>query len=262
MSASIEISGIEEIQRMFSAFTGPEMKTAMRNTLNDTAFDARKALSASIKRIFPTAIPQVVKSPYVVKATKENLAAKVVIGRESISMAELSAGYRGVDADVLRNALEPHIPGFSQNRHQKGMERKLIAAGLMREGQYLVPSRTMKLNKYGNVPGSVATKMLSDIGAYHGMAGAPGTTRGPKVKYIWGTVQARNGGTITGIWLQSGFRVAKTGTALQMLVVNKAPVYRKVFDFHRIGLEAGRTVMLQHASKAVDFVLMRRRTTA
>jgi len=44
--------------------------------------------------------------------------------------------------------------------------------------------------------------------------------------------------------------------------VDRAPHYRKVFDFNKIGLEAGRKVIVQHASKAVDFVLGRRRMAA
>jgi len=264
MSASIELRGVEEIQRKLNALSGPEMKTAIRNTLNDTAFDARKALSDSIGSIFDRPTPLIVKSPYVNKATKDTLEASVQIGKDSMSMTELIAGKKLVDAGVFRRALEPHIPGFSSTRAEKGMEYHLRRLGMMRNDQYLMPSRTMKLDRYGNVPGSVASKMLADIGAYAGVAGFPGTTKERKAQYVWGTVKARKGGTVTGIWKVKGGarRMTDARWDLMMLVVDRAPHYRKVFDFNKIGLEAGRKVIVQHASKAVDFVLGRRRMAA
>jgi hypothetical protein len=138
--------------------------------------------------------------------------------------------------DAVESALAPHIPGYPSERRQKGMERWLKARGFMDEGEWLVPSRTMRLDRFGNVPGSVASKMLADVGAYNAIRnpGARVTTKAGKGRYIFGEVNARKGGTVKGIWqVQGGREKYATGRwKLQMVVVKKRPTYRKRFDFY------------------------------
>jgi hypothetical protein len=161
---------------------------------------------------------------------------------------------------AVESALAPHIPGYESQRREKGMERWLRARGFMDNTEWLVPSRTMTLDRFGNVPGSVASKMLADVGAYRALEGTKGMTtfrkkRGvAKAKYLFGEVKSKRAGTVKGIWSIRGGRDnhERGAWSLQMVVVNKRPSYRKRFDFYG---EAGRYAeqhYARHLIAAID----------
>lgn len=203
-----------------------EIPTALRNATNDLARESIKIEQDEMRRVFDRPTPFILKGLRLkTKATKERPTAEVWF--KDVYQSKISSGGR----DFVLSTLTPHIPGFPTGRAQKGMERALIRRGYMRQGEHLVPSRTMALDRYGNVSGSTASKMLNDIGVFLGTPGFTSTTRASKVKYIWGEMRSRNGGTVRGIWLGSRFRRSGNSAALQMVVVGKSPTYRKRFDF-------------------------------
>jgi len=196
-----------------------ELPSAMRNTINDTAFAVLKQEEQEVRSVFDRPTPLVQRAFRVKrKATKENLSAE-------ISIKDVF-GRRGGSA--LPDALEPHIPGFPSTRQQKSFERRWL-------GGYWVPSRTMKLDRYGNVPGPTIAKMLADTGQYRKVSGFDGTTRAAKVRYGLFEID----GTL-GVWDLARLRL-RHNNALMMLQVRKAPTYRKRFDFFGVAeREAGR----------------------
>lgn len=243
----VSTDGVDAVRKALAGLARDEIPTAMRNLVNDTARDIIKREEQEIQRVFdrPTRLMQ---KPFWLsqKATKEKPTA-------TISIKDVY-GRRG---RAIGNALEPHIPGYENIRESKGMERALRHRGLLGRNQYLVPSRTMKLNKFGNITGATASKMLNDIGAFKGVAGFESTTKSSKAKYIWGTAKTRSGKTVTGIWIVSRWRNYQPA-ALAMVVVNKPPTYKKRFDFFGIANEHADKVMPKHARLAFEHAIRRR----
>lgn len=230
----LDVSGLNELRARMRKFSRREVETALRNTINDTARDVQKREEDEVAAVFDRPTPIVRRAFFVRKASRERLEAEVRI-----------KDVFGNFGQAIPNTLEPHIPGFPATRNPKGMERALQRRGLMRRGQYLVPSRTMRLNRYGNVPGSTASKMLNDLGVFRGIAGFNSSTGEAKTKYLWGTASG-----VTGIWLRTRFQRHQPG-ALQMLVVNTQPTYRKRFKFYQVGRDHAAKVMPNHARDAL-----------
>ena len=74
----------------------------------------------------------------------------------------------GIPADTyLQQAV------FGGVRPHKRFEKSLIAQGIMKSGQYALPSKSF-LNQYGNVSRGTMTKVLSGLGAVRNRAGGVG----------------------------------------------------------------------------------------
>lgn len=246
MRASIRIEGLTEVSQALAMLRASEIPTAQRNAVNDTARAVIKRLELETKRVFDRPTPKTQRAFFLkTKATKERPEALIAI-----------KDVFGKDGQAIINTLTPHIPGFDSTRRAKGMERQLRRKGLLGPNQYLVPSRSLKLDRYGNVSGSAASKMLSDINAYTA-AGGSRATGAAKVRYIWGTVRPRGGRPITGIWLQSRWQARKPN-ALVMLAVDAKPRYAKRFKFNEVADRYGRRVFLKHMTAAVEHAIARR----
>lgn len=244
LTFNIDTAGLE---KKLNSLRKKEIPTAARNTLNDLMRDVVNREKKEIIKIFHAPTKIVWKSPIVKEeATKQKLYGEVWLEEGA-----------GKSSTILLNTLTPHIPGYPSVREPKGMESQLIRMGLMKKGQYLMPSRAMKLNKFGNITGSVASKMLHDINAFSGIYKGNLRTKETKVKYIWGTVKKKNGGTVTGIWLQSRFN-KQQGNALKMVVVDASPTYGKRFKFHALAKSWAKKRMPYHAELAVQHAIRRR----
>lgn len=120
-------------------------------------------------------------------------------------------------------------------RRHKRFEEALIAAGLMRRGQYAVPASDM-LNAYGNAPRGLITKVLSGLGAAEQRRGYQANATSSRRSRRKGNAQryfvAEIEGT-QGIWER---RSTAWGDAVRPVFVftNGAPGYRVIFPFHTI----------------------------
>ena len=241
---TVRFDGLDRIQRALSRYPAEQRKAA-RNALNDTARDVQKRNQKEINRVFhrPTRIIQ--NAFYVKKATTENLQAEV----------KLKDVY-GESGRAIPNTLQPHIPGYSANRSAKGMEIALRSKGLLGSNEFLVPSRTMRLDSHGNVTGATASKMLNDLWVFSNVAGFNSNTGSARSKYIWGEIMPQGKPPIKGIWLTSRFLARKPG-ALMMLVVQGAPSYGKRFRFFEIGNKEAKRQLPRHAQIAIEHALRR-----
>ena len=114
-------------------------------------------------------------------------------------------------------------------RQQKGIERKLVALGILGRDEYVVPGDAQRLNRYGNIPRARLSKMLADIqGANVGIAQGFGqaTTKTGKKKFFYHpNLRPR------GIWERFGRGGRRARPAL--LFVKKS-FYRRRFPFDKI----------------------------
>lgn len=242
----IKLEGLKEATRGMRQLSDKELSTALRNAINDTARDVIKRQESEISRVFHKPTPKVQRPYFLDKATKEQLTAEIrikdVFGKGT--------------GRAIPNTLEPHIPGFKSSRQSKGMETRLRAKGLLGANEYLVPSRTMKLNSYGNISGALASKMLNDLWAFSEVAGFDSNTSEAKSRFIWGEIKPRGKSPIKGIWLTSRFKGRKQN-ALMMMVVRGAPTYGKRLRFHEIGRREVDKVFYRHLESAIDHAIRR-----
>ena len=121
-------------------------------------------------------------------------------------------------------------------RPHKRFEKSLIARGVMRSGQFAVPT-TAFMNQYGNVSRGTMLKILSGLGAAESMRGyqanasdsAKSRRKGNAHRFFSGDV----GGT-QGVWER---RSMGMGDAVRPVFIfsDSAPRYRTIFPFFKIG---------------------------
>lgn len=147
----IEVKGLDGVVRDLEQLRDEKIPTAARNAINDTAFGLKTHLQDLIRATFKSPNPSTVKNIFVVKATKENLSAKVHFDQ---------IYKRGVDEYML-----PQIEGGGRNK--KPSELRL--------GSFLVPASKVNpgiLNKYGNITGGKMMQILSRLSLMETYAGA------------------------------------------------------------------------------------------
>lgn len=121
-------------------------------------------------------------------------------------------------------------------RPHKRFEKSLIARGIMRSGQYAVPT-TAFMNQYGNVSRGTMLKILSGLGAAESSRGyqanATGSARsrrkGNAHRFFSGDVDGTQG-----VWERKSMGM---GDAVRPVFIfaDSAPRYRTIFPFFKIG---------------------------
>jgi hypothetical protein len=239
MADSVKVSGIADVQRQLSIIPG-EFRRATRNALNDLARDIMRHLEGEIPRTFdrPT---RIVQRPFYfpkdAQATKEKLSAELRV-KDAFKT-------RGGE-NVLDRVLTPHIPTYPANRGPKGLESYLRRKGLLLPGQFLMPARTMRLDRYGNVAKSAVSRMISDLGGRSDKS----------ARYIWATLHPKSGKSISGIWFRSRLHKQQPG-ALAMLAVSDDPTYSKRFRIFDIAQRHADMRMPVHLQLAVEHAFRR-----
>ncbi|WP_455827863.1 hypothetical protein [Pseudomonas kilonensis] len=121
-------------------------------------------------------------------------------------------------------------------RPHKRFEKSLIARGIMRSGQFAVPT-TAFMNQYGNVSRGTMLKILSGLGAAESTRGyqanASGSARsrrkGNAHRFFSGDVDGTHG-----VWERKSMGM---GDAVRPVFIfsDSAPKYRTIFPFFKIG---------------------------
>lgn len=139
----------------------------------------------------------------------------------------------GIPADAY---LQQAVQGGP--RPLKRFEKSLIAQGLMKSGQYAVPSGDY-LNQYGNVARGTMTRILSGLGAAESGRGYQANATNSKRSQRKGNAQRYFTGTIgdeSGVWE----RKAREQVKPVFLYTDGAPQYRVIFPFYKIGENIGK----------------------
>jgi hypothetical protein len=204
-----------------------EIPSAMRNTINDLMRDVVKREQERIQAIFDKPTPYIVKSPAIkTKATKTSFMGEVWLRGE-------------------KNVLKPHIPGYSPRRDLKGIEALLRKRGQLGNWQYLIPSSSMKLDRFGNVSLATLKKMGADLSG-----------KGKANTFVWGNVNGLKG-VVSSVWYAAAWRARKPG-ALALLAVNAEPAYSKVYDFYGIAKSWAKQRGAYHARRAIEQQIAKR----
>lgn len=194
---------------------------------------AKEDLPAEMNRVFDRPTPYTMNSLFVKPSTAFTLSARV--------MVKDTAG-SGV---VPEKFLQPEVEGGS--RGQKGMEKALRYAGILRASERVVPSHDMKLDAFGNVSGSIVRSILSRVEKPGGKA-----ARGAKGSGIFsGQI-----GSTRGIWERSGKGKARKVKPL-FIFTQSQPQYRSRLDFTGVVERVAEKYFRDEFSKAVDAIMKR-----
>lgn len=123
-----------------------QINFATSQALNITADEIKAALQFEMKDSFDRPTPYALRGIRIRRSTKTDLTAEVSLQ---------DSGGRNRPSQFLR----PEIKGGS--RGLKGFEQRI-------GGKYTVPGKDVRRDAYGNIPGGVITKMLSDSGLLRG----------------------------------------------------------------------------------------------
>jgi hypothetical protein len=120
-------------------------------------------------------------------------------------------------------------------RPHKRFEKSLISNGLMKSGQYAIPSPNV-LDKHGNVSRGLMNKILSGLGAAESRSGYKANATGSKRSQRKGNARSYFSGIVggtPGVWER---KETAFGDAVRPVFVfsRSAPVYRTIFPFFKI----------------------------
>lgn len=185
--------------------------------LTKTAQDIKTAEIDRMRGAFDRPTRFTLNALQTVPATKRDLRASV----------RFKDGFGSIPASRY---LGPEVDGGP--RVHKSHERRLIAAGIMRPGEFAVPGKLAPLDSYGNMRGSTIERMLSDVQAAGGAgydANATAKTRRRKRRGGKGTYFAvRDQGRLpAGIYFRLGLRDIRP-----ILLFVRSPHYAKLLPFY------------------------------
>lgn len=151
LSISFE-ADIAELAADLPAWATRRIPSITRNALNDAAEEARHAEAGKIRGVFDRPTPLTQKAALFRRATKDHLVAEVFI-RDEAAKGTSPAKY-----------LRPQVEGGP--RAPKRFEMALRRIGVMRADEYAVPAIGMQRDAYGNLPGALYVRILSQLHAF------------------------------------------------------------------------------------------------
>lgn len=220
---------IDQIIREVRGIPARLVPYAASTALTRIAQSAAKVdLPAEMSRVFDRPTPYAMNSLFVVPATAQTLSARV--------MVKNTAG-RGI---VPEKFLQPEVEGGGRN--EKGFEKALRYAGILKSGERALPSRELALDAYGNVPGPRLRSILNQL-----------KTGGQKASVFAGAVGRKK---TRGIWIRKGTGKNRTITPL-MIFTTTAPRYRARLDFTGVVQRVAEKNFKDEFSTALNALLKR-----
>jgi hypothetical protein len=235
MHFDVKITGITEVIRRFERIAKQEVPFGLAKCLTDTARVVKIEEVKEMERIFDRPTPFVKNALYLKPATKTNLSAEV--------------GFKdtGAKEKALR-IIGPHV--YGGDREKKRSEQWL--------GEWYVPGKGARLNKYGNMSPGQVTQVLSVLGKlpdkYQNItARSRKKNKKPRDYFM---LRSKKGGLIPGVYEKHGAkRKGRPRKIRPIMIFIKQPAYRKVFPFHEIGMEVARKRLVPNFVKAMHYAM-------
>jgi len=245
---SVKALNVDQLARQFS-YLGKDLNKwiadGMTNTAEESTQAVRRAIPAHIDR--PT--PWTMSSLFFFPAEKEDLRAAVAFkwefGRRSRNEIGMFDAPQSMQMQV-----------YGGKRKLKDVEKKLQQAGVTPPGRpFLVPSRALKRDRYGNVTRKTMNKILYSGVSGGVMAEKPlngGRNRGATRKGQSFVMRKKGKGAI-GIFKNTGrYSYTKSDKpATPQFWFNAQPHYSPIFDFHGIA-NRGAAGLLNNVDNSID----------
>jgi len=225
---------------------------AASTALSRAAYDARLAEMQKIAGIFDRPNPLTQKSVLYAKATADDLTYRIFIRDEASRGGTAPARY-----------LRPQVKGGG--RGPKPYELLLRRVGVLAPDEFTVPARGAKLDRYGNVPASVISKMLSNLKARRDVGVMQNTTArsAARNKRAGGAVyfaitEERRSGLPRGIYERS----SRGQVRAVLIFIEGAPHYRARYDFGQAAIAKAERAFFGHFARAFTDMVNRNRKAA
>jgi len=232
MQISIQ-SNIDDVIKSMNDVAKRQLPAAAQWGLNGTAKKVKAAEQREIRKVFDKPTRYTQNSLWIKWAKKTKLEAIVKLKDEA---------FKGTPATKYLSA---QLTGG--RRKHKGFENLLISRGQMPSNMYAVPSRTMRLNQYGNVSNGVIQKILSGLGAQRDKYQRASKGSRTSGKYFSGII-----GNVHGIW---DITKLQRGQLALMFLFVKSPSYKKRYDFEAVANKTIKTVFRREFDKALKKAL-------
>lgn len=148
---TVKVEGLDDVRRMLGDLQH-KLPSVIARACTETAKDAQKEVKSFLPRMIDKPTPFIMNSVRVVAADKRKPRIEAAVGfawfRKNLGINDFSAPM----------AMRSQVYGGSRER--KASERRLINDRVMPSGDYLVPAKGAKLDRYGNVPGSFVNRVL------------------------------------------------------------------------------------------------------
>lgn len=242
-----DLTGAREALR-YAKNVEKQLTFVQRTALNDLAFQVRAAQQHEIKDVFSSPTRGTQNSPLVKRATDSRLQAEVYIQDEQAK------------GNKPRDWLSAEVRGGQ--RQLKRFERALQAVGAMPGNTFVVPSKTLKLDAYGNIPSGLIVQLLSYFKAFPENGYKANITDARKAKLRQGSRKKvgysyfagrpnRSGKFPEGIWKVTHFAM---GDALELVFLFVARArYDAVYDFDYVS----EITIRKHADRIFNAALER-----
>lgn len=151
----MDIKSYGKIAKQLSEIIKEEKKKArniMAIAMNMTIKEVKQEIVNEMNKIFDNPTPYTLNSVYIVPAKDDKLFVRIGL-KDWTAKGTPAAKY-----------LSAQIEGGA--RAAKSSERKLRDAGILKSDQFIVPGKGIRLNKYGNIPGSKIVQILSAVSAF------------------------------------------------------------------------------------------------
>jgi hypothetical protein len=214
-----------DVLKAFADLSDKDAPFITAYALTMTAKDIVAAQKASMAEVFDRPTGYTLNSLKVKSATKTDLQAQVFFKDEGGTPAWRYLG--------------PEVEGG--DRAHKSHELRLIRGGLMKAGEFVVPGKGVKLDAFGNIPGSLIEQILSQVGVAEQWSGYTAnatkkTLKRAKKRGVGRYFLLRPDGSgpamravQPGIYFRAGLK-----DIVPVLLFVTPPKYRKRFPFHDI----------------------------
>jgi len=248
ITATVDMRNLE---RRLSVLRTKEIPSAIRNTLNDMAFDLRGRMVKEIQKIFDRPVPLVQSLPRVKKGDNKTF-------QTELYLTDLYTGKRKRGPSY---ALLPHMTGEPDTRRRKGLEYRLEKMGRIKPTEWMMPTHYAPLDAFGNVPGPQVSRMIADIGAYNLWSGDAANTKLANLakrkhgagQYFWVGRSTRTAAGVRGIFKRVGKQIIP-----MFVVVSKTPRYTKRFRWNEIAKLYTAKRIQYHAQHAIAQAISKR----
>lgn len=215
----------KDVMRSLQNLAAEDAPFVTAYALTKTGQDIKEAELRSMKDVFDRPTRFTLNALFLKPATKRDLVAEVYF----------KEGFGSIPA---WRYLGPQVEGGP--RVHKAHERRLIAAGHMRSNEFAVPGQGIKLDQYGNIPGSTIERILSQVKAAGGSGYEANATNSRRSKakrkngqyFVLrpGSNDVRaNRNVAPGIYYRSGM-----GGMVPVIMFVKPPRYQKRLPFYEI----------------------------
>lgn len=218
-----------------------QVRFATAVALTRTAKIAQRDMVSEMSRKFDRPTPYVLRSVFIKGA---NAKAPVLEASAFIKDRDIGGGQYLSTAELLQH----QFAGGS--REAKRSEWRFRQAGLMSNGEFLVPGEGAKLDRYGNINKTQMIQVMSQVRvgvdpyAYKSKSRRSQRNQAKAGKYFW----SYGDHLPRGVWLRVGLR-----GVLPVLLVVKTPKYAKRIDLDKIRQKVMTRDFPRELEKALDY---------